>query len=186
MKRAHREKGSALIDLIIGLSLFVIMGYILLLIANQVSRRLLASDEAQMLTSGRVAIERYIDKNGAKLLATGEITGFPLPYEPTQDLLVQYGYLSASVPKRTKFDGQLRFYVFRNLSNGLTGIVCDSAQITEKNKPSTQLATLIASSVPGGVTSSEKAPSTLNGAAYSNITSPLSGSATVCTVYHRA
>lgn len=141
----------------------------------------LASREGARLAAGAAALQAYLNKNGASIVNSGSASGFSDPYNPTFAELKGQAYLPSYVLAATPFGGTLTFRVLKGTQNDLTGLACDTANITEGGQPSAPLASEVMLATGGvGMRTSAAAPAVLNGPGFQSIASPISGAAIVC------
>lgn len=182
MKKQSYQAGSSLIDMIISVAVMIALTAGVLAIARNYADGRIVAKESMTMSVAADAISRYLVKYGQNIVF-GTVQGVLNPLAPTRDELIQIGVLPPSFPTQTTFGGQVNFSIRIDTSRHLMALACDPATIVGINaRPSQYLAGRIASTLEGGVTTSENAKTTLNGDSFQNIPSDFSSEAMVCVI----
>lgn len=182
MKIRSYQAGMSLIDMIISVAVMMILTIIIFAVAKSYSDGRIVAKESMTMSVAADAMSRYLVKNGQNIIF-GTVQGVLNPLSPTRDELIQMGVLPPSFPAQTIFGGQVTFSVRIDTSRHLMSLACDPATIVGTNaRPSQYLAARIASTLEGGVTTSENAKTTLNGISFQNIPSDFASEAMICVI----
>lgn len=182
MKKLSYQTGSSLMDMIISVAVMTVFTAVVFAIARDYSDGRIVAKESMTMSAAADAMSRYLVKNGQNIIF-GTVQGVLNPLAPTRDELIQMGVLPPSFPTQTIFGGQVTFSVRIDTSRHLMALVCDPATIVGINaRPSQYLAGRIASTLEGGVRTSENAKTTLNGISFQNIPSDFANEAMICVI----
>jgi hypothetical protein len=140
-----------------------------------------AKREGAQLALGAAAMDAYLKKFGVSIAKNQAVPGFADPLSPDVAVLRNGRYLPSYFPQTTAFGGTLVFRVQKGSKGDLTGLVCDTQNVTERGAPSPALAGEVLMAANGsGLRTSIATPAVLNGPGLTGIASPIIGPAIVC------
>lgn len=179
--RMKNQRGSALVDLIIGVSLTMMMLAWLAKLSVGFNESRMADRQGTRLAAGANALQNLFNKHGATIASSGIVPGFSNIYAPTAEELRATSFLPTFVGTSMPFGGNMTFVVRKGANNDLMGIVCGDTSIALRGEPAPHIAGVVVASTGGsGMRTSIAVPSELNGTTFQGIVSPVTGPAVVC------
>ena len=179
--RLKHQRGSMIIDLIIGVGISLMMLAWLANLAVGFNESRKADRQGTRLAAGASALQSLLNKHGATIVSAGIVPGFANIYAPTAAELRAASFLPTFVGTTLPFGGNMSFVVRKGANNDLLGIACGDTSIMQRDQVAPHLAGLTVASVGGnGLRTSIAVPSQLSGTAFQGIVSPVTGGAIVC------